>query len=213
MEFAIEDERIWLVQTRPITTLRDGSEESGTFLVSGLGAAPGIAVGRARVLESPDDGPQLEAGEVLVARMTNPDWVPTIRRASALVTDGGGMTCHAAIVARELGVPCVVGTRQATKVLRTGELITVDGRRGKVFEGDQKDKLAGVPAIVSASVSEPAVEPISTLLYVNLAVASHATEVADLPVDGVGLLRAEFMITEALGGTHPAQIAGGGSPR
>ena len=84
--------------------------------------------------------------------MTNPDWVPTIRRAAALVTDGGGMTCHAAIVSRELGVPCVVGTRQATTVLRTGELVTVDGRRGKVFEGDQTAKVTAPRAAVPRGV-------------------------------------------------------------
>jgi pyruvate,water dikinase len=206
MEFAVDSGRIWLVQSRPITTLADTSGETGTPLVSGLGAAPGIAVGRARVLESPSEGTQLQPGEVLVARMTNPDWVPTIRRASALVTDGGGMTCHAAIVARELGVPCVVGARQATTVLRTGELLTVDGRRGKVYEGDQSAKLVAVPAAAAVAIAAPSAEITSTLLYVNLAVASHAEEVAALAVDGVGLLRAEFMVTEALGGTHPRQL-------
>ena len=206
MEFAIEAGRIWLVQSRPITTLEDTSASSGTALVSGLGAAPGVAVGRARVLASPSDGDQLKAGEVLVAQMTNPDWVPTIRRASALVTDGGGMTCHAAIVARELGVPCVVGARHATTVLRTGELVTVDGRRGKVYEGDQTAKLGGTPAVAAAAAPAPSTELTSTLLYVNLAVASHAEEVAAMPVDGVGLLRAEFMVTDALGGVHPRKL-------
>ena len=210
MEFAIDSGQIWLVQSRPITTLGESRESAGSSLVSGLGAAPGIAVGRARVLESPKDGTQLQAGEVLVARMTNPDWVPTIRRASGLVTDGGGMTCHAAIVARELGVPCVVGTRQATTVLRTGELITVDGRRGKVYEGDQGARLAVRPATAAVTIASPAVELTSTLLYVNLAVASHAEEVAALPVDGVGLLRAEFMVTEALGGVHPRKLLADG---
>jgi pyruvate,water dikinase len=104
-------------------------------LLSGLPAAPGTVAGRVRLISSPKDGGQLKAGEILVAPMTNPDWVPTIRRAAALVTHGGGMTCHAAIASRELGIPCIVGTRQATTVLRDGEMVTVDGRAGKVTEG------------------------------------------------------------------------------
>jgi len=212
MEFVVEgDGRLWLVQSRPITTLGSpppvgkvtGAEAMA--LVSGLAAAPGIVAGRVRVLASPDQGAQLQAGEVLVAPMTNPDWVPTIRRAAALVTDGGGMTCHAAIVSRELGVPCVVGTRQATTVLRTGELVTVDGARGKVFEGDHTAVVSSVSASpVAAGVASPPVT--ATLVYVNLAMASHAEQVAAQPVDGVGLLRAEFMITEALNGVHPRKL-------
>lgn len=137
--------------------------------------------------------------------MTSPDWVPTLRRAAALVTDGGGMTCHAAIVARELGIPCVVGARTATTVLRDGEVVTVDGAAGTVVEGRVT---APVPAAAVPSVAEPAgksggAAPLATRLYVNLAFAEHAEEVAALDVDGVGLLRAEFLVTDALGGVHP----------
>jgi len=210
MEFVVEpDGRIWLVQSRPITTLGSASERSEPAsgadapLVSGLGAAPGVAQGRVRVLASPADGAQLQAGEILVAAMTTPDWVPTIRRAAALVTDGGGMTCHAAIVSRELGVPCVVGARHATTVLRTGELVTVDGARGRVYEGA---RAATSVAVARPVASAAAPSPTATLVYVNLAIASHADAVAALPVDGVGLLRAEFMITEALGGVHPRKL-------
>ena len=141
--------------------------------------------------------------------MTTPDWVPTMRRAAALVTDGGGLTCHAAIVSRELGVPCVVGTRRATEALRDGELVTVDGAAGAVYEGDQR---AGIASPAVTAVSEPGAvavttpEPLATRLYVNLAIADRAEEVAALPVDGVGLLRAEFMITDALDGTHPRAL-------
>ena len=148
-------------------------------------------------------------GEVLVASMTNPDWVPVLRKAAALVTDGGGMTCHAAIVSRELGVPCVVGTRKATTVLRDGELVTVDGTKGLV--------LAGVVASAITFAEPPAAglatatEALATLVYVNLAIADHAEQVAAQPVDGVGLLRAEFMVTDALNGEHPrALLARGG---
>src|SRR5690606_25287530 len=116
---------------------------------------------RVRILSSPKDGHRLERGEVLVAPMTNPDWVPTIRRAAAVVTDGGGMTCHAAIVARELGVPCVVGARTATSQLRDGELVTVDGAEGVVYEGEVAAAAAARPGVVSSSpsvVAPPAFE-------------------------------------------------------
>ena len=119
IEWAIGPDGVQIVQSRPITTLAHGptpATAAGTadVLARGLGAAPGVATGPVRILMSPEQGHALQAGEVLVAPMTNPDWVPTLRRAAAVVTDGGGMTCHAAIVARELGVPCVVGTRTAT---------------------------------------------------------------------------------------------------
>ena len=221
MEWAFDSEGLWLLQSRPITTLGPESERTAGApegmtepLLTGLAAAPGVVAGRVHVVHTVEESRALEPGEVLVAPMTTPDWVPTMRRAAALVTDSGGLTCHAAIVSRELGVPCVVGTRQATDVLRDGELVTVDGARGAVYEGDQVAAL-GEPAVTA--VSEPvaqavaAVEPLATRLYVNLAIAERAEEVAALPVDGVGLLRAEFMITEALGGVHPrALMARGG---
>ena len=140
MEFALDDHHIWIVQSRPITTLDrppagDAVEMPGTLLVSGLAAAPGGRLGVVRILRSPADGRQLLPGEVLVAPMTNPDWVPTMRRAAALVTDGGGVTCHAAIVGRELHLPTVVATRNMASVLRDGEMVTVDGTAGEVREG------------------------------------------------------------------------------
>ncbi len=207
----------YLVQARPITTLR-AKPDVGAALVTGLGASPGVASGRVRVLKSPDQRAELQQGEVLVAPMTSPDWVPVMRRAAAVVTDGGGMTCHAAIVSRELGIPCIVGARTATQVLRDGETVTVDGRRGQVVAG----LVASSPATATATanVVEPhaaaprAIEPIATRLYVNLAMADHAEAAAALPVDGVGLLRAEFMILDALGGKHPRELVearGGGA--
>ncbi len=150
-EWAMARGRTYLVQSRPITTLGEGDSadtEPGPAraLVQGLAASSGQAVGRVRVLRSVSEAERLEDGEVLVAPMTSPDWVPTMRRASALVTDGGGMTCHAAIVSRELGVPCVVGARTATTVLRDGEMVTVDGAQGVVYEGDQRGHITGTAA-------------------------------------------------------------------
>ena len=218
-EFAIEGGRTWIVQSRPITTLGDvgptaaSAETPGSVLVSGLAAAPGVATGPVRILRSTADGPSLVRGEVLVASMTNPDWVPTMRRAAALVTDGGGVTCHAAIVGRELHLPTIVATRNATTVLRDGEIVTVDGAKGVVRAGGPPEAAPAVTTPATAvSPTAPAAAPLAaaettgTLLYVNLAIADHAEEVAAMPVDGVGLLRAEFMITDALGGEHPKHL-------
>jgi pyruvate,water dikinase len=105
-------------------------------LVHGLGASPGRASGLVRVLESPSDEASMKSGEILVTHMTSPDWVPIMRRAAAIVTDAGGMTSHAAIVARELGLPCIVGARDATGVLATGTMVTVDGSAGTVVAGE-----------------------------------------------------------------------------
>ena len=220
-EWAYSSGRLWMLQSRPVTTLGGGPASApagggpgagtapvGTVLLRGLAAAPGRVTGRVRILQSPADGERLQAGEILVAPMTNPDWVPTMRRAAAVVTDGGGMTCHAAIVARELGVPAIVGARTATTVLRDDELVTVDGAKGEVLEGaDGATSAAGAQAAVVSTVAAPAApEPLATKLYVNLAIAERAVDVAALDVDGVGLLRAEFMITDALGGLHPREM-------
>lgn len=213
IEWAEEGGSWFLVQTRPITTL--AAHGRGEVLVGGLGASPGVASGKVCLLRTPGEGKRLQKGEVLVAPMTSPDWVPTIRRASALVTDSGGMTCHAAIVSRELGIPCVVGTRSATRVLRNGELVTVDGAKGRITEGAAPIEVSAPNGAVAPSSSHVAVEPesLATRLYVNLAIAGQAETVAKLPVDGVGLLRAEFLITDALGGRHPKElIAAGGRP-
>jgi pyruvate, water dikinase len=204
VEWAIAGGRTYLVQSRPITTLHLHPEHApaeGKVILRGLAASTGRAYGAVRVLLSPDESSQLRDGEVLVAPMTSPDWVPAMRRAAALVTDGGGMTCHAAIVSRELGVPCVVGTRTGTTELHDGDVVTVDGRTGEVFEGEVAAAESGT---TTAPVrNAPVATPLATRLYVNLAVAEHAEEVAALDVDGVGLLRAEFMVADALKGVHP----------
>lgn len=219
-EWAYSGGRLWMLQSRPVTTIGGGplaaggesaagGPPAGTVLLRGLAAAPGRVSGRVRILQNPSDGGRLRPGEILVAPMTNPDWVPTMRRAAAVVTDGGGMTCHAAIVARELGVPAIVGARTATTALRDDELVTVDGAKGEVIEGADAAASASAsasPAVVSAVSAPAAPVPLATRLYVNLAIAERAAEVAAQDVDGVGLLRAEFMITDALGGLHPREM-------
>ena len=145
-------------------------------------------------------------GEVLVAHMTAPDWVPLMRRAAAIVTDSGGMTCHAAIVSRELGFPCVVGTAEATRVLRDGEVVTVDATTGVVTEGASRP--SGQRPIPAAGGGPSGAPVTGTKLLVNLSEPSQLERAADLDVDGVGLLRAELMVVEALEGVHPRAAAG-----
>jgi pyruvate,water dikinase len=212
MEFAIDGDLVWIVQSRPITTLgvppsTGTPAASGELVVTGLAAAPGVVSGPVRVLQSPAEGGRLRPGEILVAAMTTPDWVPVMRRATALVTDGGGVTCHAAIVGRELGLPTVVATRTATSALVDGDLVTVDGTTGEVRRGRAPaQEIAGVRARSERGPAPTGADATATLLYVNLAIAERAEDVAALPVDGVGLLRAEFMITDALGGEHPKHL-------
>lgn len=205
VEWAMVGRQLFLLQSRPITTLGTAATAP---LVRGLAASPGRASGRARVLTGPEQGNELLAGEVLVAPMTNPDWLPTIRRAAAVVTDSGGATCHAAIAARELGVPCVVGTRTATAVLHDGEAVTVDGGTGEVLPGDSRAAPVTTAPVTTAPVGPApvAVTPLATRIYVNMATPDQAERVAAGPVDGVGLLRAEFMLTEALDGWHPREL-------
>jgi pyruvate,water dikinase len=192
----------WMLQSRPVTTLAP-AVQPGRVLVRGLGAAPGRASGTVRIAPDVHAAHALEPGEVLVAPMTTPDWVPFMRTAGAIVTDSGGMTCHAAIVSRELGLPCIVGTARATSTLRDGELVGVDATRGVVVEGSLPAEepvpasASGAPAAVVASGA------LGTRILVNLSEPSQVERAAALDVDGVGLLRAEMMVIEALEGRHP----------
>ena len=216
LEFAIDDSGIYLTQTRPITTLgavASASPKSAPAvstarpIARGLGASPGIATGAVRVLAKPSD--PLEQGEVLVAHFTSPDWVPLMRRAAAIVTETGGMTSHAAIVSRELGIPCIVGTANATSVLTNGTIVTVDGTTGEVREGAVASTRQSVPVRAHAAATGSPVTT-ATRIYVNLDDPAQAESVAARDVDGVGLLRAEFMLLEALGGEHPKQLLAAG---
>ncbi|MCX4092442.1 phosphoenolpyruvate synthase [Nocardia sp. alder85J] len=219
VEWVFDDRELWLVQARPITTLPSRPQpmatavDSDEVLVRGLAAAPGVAGGPVRVLRTPADGTALRDGEILVAPMTNPDWLPTITRAAALVTDSGGMTCHAAIVARELGVPCVVGTRSATTTLTDGRWVSVDGGTGQVraatpSSAPARQQVAVIPLRHDNEQQpvSPATDITATRVYVNLALPEVAERVAATDVDGVGLLRAETLLTQALGGRHPRDL-------
>jgi pyruvate,water dikinase len=203
-EWAIDrDGKTWMLQSRPVTAVGQAEPETaeaqGTVLLRGLGAAPGLASGPVSVLASLAEAGKFSDGAVLVTRMTAPDWVPLMRRAAAIATDSGGMTCHAAIVSRELGIPCVVGTQDATKSLRDDEVVTVDATRGLVLEGRAAPSTAP-----EAPVRVPSTAAVTgTALLLNLSEPSQVEHAAALDVDGVGLLRAELMVIEALEGAHP----------
>ncbi|MEM0203140.1 MAG: pyruvate, water dikinase [Archaeoglobaceae archaeon] len=193
VEWAIEGGEIYIVQSRPITTIREVEKEevaeAGKILLKGLGASPGIAVGEVKIVSSEKDIGKVREGDVLVAVMTTPDMVPAMKRASAIVTDEGGMTCHAAIVSRELGVPAVVGTKSATKVLKDGMLVTVDGEKGVVYLGKlevakkEETRFATAPIITATEIK------------VNISMPDAAERVAkETNADGVGLFRIEHMI-------------------
>jgi len=207
IEWAIEKGKIYIVQSRPITTglaeaMGEVTQEEAEVLLRGLGAAPGRGSGEVRILRSVEDGARLKEGDVLVTVMTAPDWVPLMRKASAIVTDQGGMTCHAAIVSRELGIPAVVGTDTGTSILKDGTLVTVDGRSGDIFAG----RLAVRKEEKAEAVVGRGLPVTATKVLVNLGEPSLAERVAQMPVDGIGLLRAEFMIIEACEGTHPRRF-------
>jgi len=206
IEYGIEDGRIFIVQSRPVTTLIQKETEIGIdgdkkvkALLEGLAASPGVGVGKVKIVKKPSEINIVKEGDVLVAEMTNPDYVPAMKRASAIVTDLGGRTSHAAIVSRELGIPAVVGTSHATKMLRVGELITVDGAEGKVYEGD-------ISEVKDVKKSKLDLEHIKTAtkIYMNLAEPELAVEMSQRNVDGVGLLRAEFIMAEI--GKHPLKF-------
>jgi pyruvate,water dikinase len=205
VEWASAGGKLYIVQTRPVTTLHAAASphEEGEILVHGLGASPGSADGDVRVVETPQAGAELRKGEVLVARTTSPDWVPAMRRAAAIVTDSGGMTSHAAIVSRELGIPCIVGAHDATTQLHTGKHVTVDATAGVVMAGTTAPTHITATPRAEPEQARDSIAVTATRLYVNLAEPTRAREIAAMYVDGVGLLRAEFMMLEALENTHP----------
>ncbi len=210
-EWAVEAGKVYLVQTRPVTTLapvRAPEEKAvGEVILEGIAASTGMASGPVKIVSGKEELDKVKEGDILVTQMTNPDFVPAMRRAVAIVTDAGGRTSHAAIVSRELGTPSVVGTGKATQILKDSEVITVDGARGIVYAGEVKAKPLpekraeeAVP-VIAASAGVPVT---ATKIYVNLAEPELAEKTAALPVDGVGLLRAEFMIAGI--GVHPRKF-------
>ena len=206
IEWAKEDHKFYIVQTRPVTTLAAAAvaagaavEETAPLLLTGSAASPGAAVGQVKIILDPEQIGRVLDGDILVAEMTTPDFVPAMKRALAIVTDRGGRTAHAAIVSRELGIPCVVGTGEATKILHDGQIVTVDGARGLVYDGRAQATLTRAEQDKAAATSSSA--KTKTRVYVNLAQPELADRVAARKVDGVGLLRAEFIVADI--GEHP----------
>jgi len=213
IEWAIEKRKIYIVQTRPITTTGKQKTENskkneishlpsvfGHLLVKGDAASPGIASGPVRIIHSAKEIGKVLPGEVLVAQQTNPDFVPAMKKACAIITDKGGRTSHAAIVSRELGIPAIVGAENATKKLKTGMVVTVNAIKGEVYKG-------GLPATLSLARRAGQIEErikTATKVYVNLGEPELAAAVAKKNADGVGLLRAEFMMAEI--GIHPKKL-------
>jgi pyruvate,water dikinase len=201
IEWGVEKNKIYILQSRPITTINNGkkadaaTETSGKILLKGLGAAPGVATGIVRLIASGRELDKVKPGDIMVTKMTMPDMVPGMKRAGAIVTDEGGMACHAAIVSRELGCPAVVGTKKATSLLKDGMEITVDGGKGIVYEGRVALAAPAKPASAASGGGVVFTKPITaTEIKVNVSEPDRAAAAADTMADGVGLLRIEHMI-------------------
>ena len=150
----------------------------------------------------------MHKGEILVTTMTNPDFVPFMKIASAIVTDKGGVTAHAAIVSREFGIPCVVGTENATKIMKTGLEYTVDSTSGVVYEGIVAKSEAAPAAAISTGAVGMVLDsaPVTaTKIYMNLGVPEKIDEYKNLPFDGIGLMRLEFILASYIG-EHPMYL-------
>jgi pyruvate,water dikinase len=194
-------ETVWSFRKSPV---KEEAEQGKTvqaerrILVKGLPASPGIGAGKTHLIPSSEQVSEFKQGEILVTQMTAPDWVPAMKKARAIVTDSGGMTCHAAIVSRELGIPCIVATKTGTKVLPTGMNVTVDAKTGVVYDGIIETVVKAQPQSNTTSNGTGFGEaPMTgTKIYVNLGEPELAEKVAQLPADGVGLLRMEFIVSD-----------------
>jgi pyruvate,water dikinase len=203
-----ETGELFIVQARPETVkTREKSggeryvlEATGEVRIRGRAIGQKIGAGVVRVIASPAEMDRVQPGDVLVSDMTDPDWEPVMKRAAAIVTNRGGRTCHAAIVARELGIPAVVGTGAATTVLKDGETVTVscaEGDTGRIYAGK-------LPFTVETLMSETLAEP-PVKLMMNVGNPERAFEFAQIPNHGIGLARLEFIIARMIG-VHPLAL-------
>jgi pyruvate,water dikinase len=197
IEWAIEGDEIFIVQTRAITTIGKKTEENtetkGELLLSGLAASPGIASGKVKIINDLAELDKIEVGDILVTKMTNPDMVVSMQKSAAIVTDEGGLTAHAAIVSREMGIPAIVGTRQATTKLKDGQIITVDGTSGKVYAGKTAESKQKEVLPITAKTR--------TKIKVMVDMPSFAERASKTEIKQVGLTRIEGIIAES--GKHP----------
>ena len=230
MEWGVDERtnKIWILQARPETVWSRRNKEGGAkvqesksmtttdhkVIVKGLPASPGKVSGRVHVILDPSRIDEFKEGEILVTEMTAPDWVPAMKKAKAIVTDSGGMTCHASIVSRELGIPCIVGTKSrgeaATVTIPDGIDVTIDATHGVVYEGiieeAKKENQAG--AAVAVAEYFP---PTGTKVYMNLGDPELAEKYSSLPCGGIGLMREEFIWTTYIH-EHPLYLIKTGHP-
>lgn len=214
LEYAIENSKIYIVQSRPITTLKKKeveeqsvdetdmiAPEKAKMVLTGIAASPGVGIGPVKIVNTAQELDKIKEGDVLVAEMTNPDYVSAMQKSVAIVTNSGGSTSHAAIVGREMGIPVIVGTDVATKELKENQIITVDATNGKVYDGkvnlqsSKKDKAAII-------ASAPSVQTV-TEIKVIMDLPEFAEKAASTGADGVGLLRCEMMLAKH---EHPAYL-------
>ncbi|MBZ6493491.1 phosphoenolpyruvate synthase [Natrinema longum] len=172
----------------------DSSASSGEVIVDGLGSSPGTVSGPAKIVTKLDDLAKVSEGDIIVTEMTMPDMVPAMKRASGIITDEGGMTSHAAIVSRELGVPAIVGTTNATTVLQDGQVVTLDGDKGAVLEGKTVEPDEETEPVEEVRPQSPVKPMTATEVKVNVSIPEAAERAAATGADGVGLLRTEHMI-------------------
>lgn len=210
-EWAMQKGRLYLLQARPITTLDNVDEPTSSdnatdldVIVKGLGASPGMAAGSVKVIFDLDELDKIEDGDIMVTAMTTPDMVPAMKKSAGIVTDEGGVTCHASIISRELGIPCVVGTGEATSTLKDSQEVTVDGKKGLVYGGIIKTEES--QSSQSETSTSQAAAPIITVtdVKVNVSMPEAAKKAAATGADGVGLLRAEHMMLGL--GAHPKKF-------
>jgi len=209
VEWAIADGEVFMLQSRPITTISDpegvagmadgsgtleNGEGGGAMLLKGLGASPGIVSGAVRVVRKLDQLDKVGEGDIIVTEMTTPDMVPAMKRAAGIVTDEGGMTSHAAIVSRELGVPAVVGTGEASSTLSDGRVVTIDGDKGTITEGTAEEETTEEEQLEEIRPQNPVKPMTATEVKVNVSIPEAAHRAAQTGADGVGLLRMEHMI-------------------
>lgn len=233
MEWGVDERtnKTWLLQARPETVWSRKNKEKKNvqtetssavttdrnIVVKGLPASPGHAAGKAHIILDPSKIEEFNDGEILVTTMTAPDWVPAMKKAKAIVTDAGGMTCHASIVSRELGIPCIVGTKsrstEATTTIKDGMEITVDATNGIVYEGVIEDlvKPAAAPTAGATVVAAEAAPITGTKIYMNLGNPDLAEKYGKLPCDGIGLMREEFIWTTFIH-EHPLYLIEIGHP-
>lgn len=209
--FDKDTKEFYFLQSRPITTLKDEDEEETEILnvlCKGLGASPGIGRGRVKLIKDVSEINLIEEGDILVTQMTNPDMVPAMKKVCAIVTDEGGRTCHAAIVSRELQIPCIVGTKNASKILHAKDFVTVDATHGIVYygnvlnEGTKKKETSNSITDELKTLLSPTT---ATKIYMNLGNPELIDKYKNLPIDGIGLMRIEFIFTNMIG-AHPMYL-------